>query len=195
MKLLASIIVIAITAAISLFSVSRSENIKQPEVHHSKHVERIAHKTSVSKTENKPSVPENRPPSLEKLAGHINKEYGIREDILRYIEREIPNNEMAKKAAIKYAQRLNFIYYKATKEEAMKVIKQQWITLKCLRYALKTDKPLSITDGIDNLMNNTPERDKHIWDIDQSYFGWKAIGGFRSMSEEELKEICEAGNY
>lgn len=132
--------------------------------------------------------------NLHDLMGPINKEYGIREDILRYIEKEIPDNGMAKKAAIKYAQKWNFIYYQATPEEAMKEVNQQLITLDCLRYALKTDKPMPITKGIRKLMRNTPERDKYLWEISTKYFGWKIIE-HDPIQEEKLKNICETGKY
>jgi len=198
-KILIVIIMMLIAFPAIMSIASRNVNIDQNKQNVSENIEKITNKHHTQKKPNKLPISQsneskNLKISLNELQGYINKEYGIREDILRYIEREIPNNEMAKKAAIKYAQKWNFIYYKATPEEAMKEVTQQLITLDCLRYALKTDKPIPITDGISKLMRNTPERDKYMWDVSSKYFGWKIIEQ-DTMSEEKLKKICETGDY
>lgn len=198
-KILIVIIMMLIAFSAIMSIASRSVNIDQNKQSVSKNIEKITNKHHTRIKPNKLPVSQsneskNLKVSLNELQGYINKEYGIREDILRYIEREIPNNEMAKKAAIKYAQKWNFIYYKATPEEAMKAAEQQFITLKCLRYALKTHEPLSITDGIDKLMRNTPERDKYMWDVSAKYFGLKIIG-HDHINAEEIKKICETEVY
>ncbi len=130
----------------------------------------------------------------EELMGHINQEYGIREDILRYIEKEIPaNNELAKKAAITLAQKMQFIYYGATEEEALKAARIESIARECLGHMLPDDW-LKISRGIGDLMRNTPERDKYMWHIDETYFSWKILGTGIS-STEKMKEICQSGNF
>jgi hypothetical protein len=134
--------------------------------------------------------------SLEILVGRVNKEFGIREDILRYIEKEIPpENEKAKKAAITYAQTSQFIYYEATNEEAIKAVTKKLISLECLRDALKGDEdPIAVPKYIAKLMRNTPERDKHMWDVDKRYFSSKLMS-YGSFSDAKIKEMCAEGNY
>lgn len=201
-KTLTGIVIVVLLGTV-IMSTSRSENIaQQKEESFPEQVERIASKNLDQKPDNKPTISEwNHQPinptiSLKELAGHVNKEYGIREDILRYIEKEIPpNNEMAKKAAIKYAQASQFIYYKATQEEAIKAVTKKLISLDCLRYALKGDEdPIAVPKYIAKLMRNTPERDKHMWYIDEHYFGWKVLG-YGDLSTEQILKMCENGDY
>jgi hypothetical protein len=194
-KILTGIIVIAISATIIISTTSRSQNTapEQAQSFSQDNQQQLLKPINEPKSEKNQQVA-NPKVSLKELEGHINKEYGIREDILRYIEKQIPNNEMAKKVAIKYAQKWNFIYYKATPEEAIKEAAQQLIILDCLRYALKTDKPMAITKGIRMLMHNTPERDKYLWQISTKYFGRKIIEQDQ-ISEEKLKNICETEKY
>ncbi len=199
-KTLSILATIAILAVIIVSNSLGSDETKpktrtNKEVHlvnNNEHHKKI--KEIISKPVEENTIPMAKAVSKEKLMGHLNKEYGIREDILRYIEREVPDNEMAKKAAIKYAQKWNFIYYKATQEEAIKEANQQLITLDCLRLALKTDERMAISRGISELMRNTPERDKYLWDISSKYFGGKAFGN-EPISDDELKRICESGDY
>lgn len=202
MKILTSIIVVAISATVIISTTSRSDNTRQSEEEvFPQQIERIASKNFSQKLDNKPTIQEwdhqpiNPNISMEELAGPINKEYNIREDILRYIEKEIPaNNVIAKEAAIKYAQAEQFIYYKASQKEAIKTVSRQIIALKCLRYSIHTNEPKMVTRNIDKLMRNTPERDKHMWHIDETYFGWKVLG-HEPITKAKLKEICETGNY
>ncbi|MDA8562208.1 hypothetical protein N9L02_03775, partial [Gammaproteobacteria bacterium] len=132
--------------------------------------------------------------SIKKLAGQINKEYRIREDILRYIEKNIPaDNQKAKNAAIKIAQRLQLIYYGATKEEALKLFEKQSLALRCLTYSLPNDW-VETAEGIHKLMRNTSERDAHMWEISKSYFSGKILWS-GNLSTQQKKDLCEQGNY
>lgn len=49
-------------------------------------------------------------------------------------------------------------------------------------------------DSCYTLMRNTPEREKYIRDISYKYFGGKIIQQ-KQMSDEELKNVCEKGDY
>jgi len=132
---------------------------------------------------------------LRELEGHINKEYGIREDILRFIEKEIPpENAKAKKAAIRNAELSNFIYYHANQKEALEADQKEAITLDCLGYALPDQEWLKISRGINKLMRDTQERDEHMWDIDKRYFGWKILGN-GGLTDKQVKVLCESGDY
>ena len=131
---------------------------------------------------------------LKELEGHINKEYGIREDILRFIEREIPaENEKAKYAAIRYAQASNIIYYHASQTEVIKTANKKIIALNCLANCYEDDEWLKISRGISQLMHNTPLRDQHMWEIDKKFFGWKVVGN--GVSTNKLKEICDSKEF
>lgn len=199
-KILIGIIIATVSTTVIMSTVSKSENTSQNEEESfPKHIEEVATKLFAQKKTDKLSTPEsnqstNPKVSLEELAGHINKEYGIREDILRYIEKEIPaDNEKAKKAAITLAQKMQFIYYKATQDEALEAAKIQSRALECLSHLLPQTW-LDISRDMEKLMRNTPERDNHMWDIDQRYFSWKVLGTGIS-STEQMKEICKSGNF
>src|SRR6476620_9402501 len=102
-RILTAIFIAAISIIAIMSTASRSQNKTQGEDQNfSQHIEKVATKIFAQKKPNMLPIPESNQSTnsvfLEKLAGHINKEYGIREDILRYIEKEIPDNEMAKKA-------------------------------------------------------------------------------------------------
>lgn len=158
------------------------------------HIEDIAQKhfnNSETANNDKQILPEEK---LRELEGHINKEYGIREDILRFIEKEIPvENEKAKHAAIRYVKNSNFIYYHANQKEALKENSKQMITLECLSKIIP-DKYIALTRQIDKLMRDTKERDSHLWDIDKRYFGWKVLNN-GGLSTKQIDELCESGNF
>lgn len=183
MRYIISMIVVFVLAALLMSGITRSQDIKPD----------IPLNTPIhfnNPTEKQESIVTN-----PDLMGHINREYEIREDILRYIERTIPtDNEVAKRAAIKYAQKWQFIYYKATKEEALKEANNQLVVLQCLQYAMHSNEPLPIVDGINKMMRDTKERDSHMWRIDQDYFSWQVIG-HETLNDDELKEVCEKGDY
>jgi hypothetical protein len=135
--------------------------------------------------------PLNLSESTSTLEGTITNSFGIRDDILEYIVKNIPENkESALRAAIKLAQNQNFIYYKLESEEALKLEDNNALLDGCLIIFLGN---VNISMGIDSLMRNTPERDAHMWKIDREYFGWKVIGSGLSIADE--KAACLKGNF
>jgi len=204
-KILTGIVIAAISITAIVSTASRSENSpSSKEETFPEQIERIASKNFAQKpnkkTDNLAESEWNHQPinpniSMKELAGKVNKEYGIREDILRYIEKEIPaDNEKAKKAAFKYAQRMQFIYYQATQTEALKAFKEGSLALECLSYSLPDRGWIDVSRGIEKLMRNTPERDKHMWSIAENYFSWKVLGG-AELTTLQKKELCESGRY
>jgi hypothetical protein len=196
-KILTGFIIAAISVTAIVSTASRSENkTADEEESFPQHIEKVATKLFAEKKANKSPIPvASQKVSLEELAGYINKQYGIREDILRYIEKEIPpNNEKAQKAALKYAERSQFIYYKATQAEALEAYKEGSLALECLSYALPNRGWIDVSRGIEKLMRDTPERDKRMWYVDENYFGWKVLGS-GNLSTKQKKRLCETGKY
>ena len=193
-------IMIAVTTMIAFAAKNQpvtpaSTKETEPEQDFTQHIEDIP-QTHFNHSDNTNTAKQILPEAkLRELEGPINKEYGIREDILRFIEREIPvENEKGKHAAIRYAQESDYIYYHANQNEALKAITRKIIALDCLSYFLKDDEWLKISRGISKLMCDTKERDEHMWDIDKRYFGWKVLGN-GGLSTKQIEELCESGKF
>jgi hypothetical protein len=123
-----TVIIATISLTAIMSTTSRSENNAQSkEETFPEQIERIASKNFAQKPGNKTNKanesewnhqPINPNISMEELTGNINKEYCIREDILRFIEKEIPlENEQAKKAAIKMSQKCNLFTIRLLKKK------------------------------------------------------------------------------
>lgn len=195
-----SCIIITLTAIIAFAANKQqtSQTIKKSEnsmtENFPQYIESIAQKNFKSSQIFNDEKPILSAEKLKELEGNINKEYGIREDILRLIEKEIPPlNETAKYAAIRYTQSLNFIYYHANQQEALNEASKHLIILECLSKIIP-DQYINITRKIDDSMRNTQERDDHHWMIDKNYFGWKVIGN-GGLSSKKIDEICENRRY
>lgn len=213
LKLIISLIVLSVTVALVYGS---SKNEKAPPIQEQntaqestiesntsvkedsnqdfpKHIEEVSQKLFKNKDDQKISI-ELTPEKKKELEGDINREYGIREDILRFIEKEIPtDNVKAKNAAIKYSKYSRTIYYEANEKEALELSKKESLALECLAKALP-ENWIKLSDGIQSLMRNTSERDKHMWDIDKKYFSWKVLGN-GGLTTSEVKEKCAMENY
>lgn len=137
---------------------------------------------------------QNTVASNGKLEGSVTNKFGIRDDILQFIEREIPEkNSSALIAAIKLAHYDNKIYYHTTnQEEAIKLSKKEALALSCLENALPNEWQ-TLAEGVRKLMRNNPARDKHIWNTDEKYFSWKVLG--TGLTDNEEKERCDSGNF
>lgn len=141
------------------------------------------------------------------LEGNTHNQYGIRQDILQFIEENVPkDNPKAFEAAIKLAQYENQIYYHAKdQKEALMLVKKNSLASRCLMEAFPNDPTRfvngvrvkweweKIYEGITKRMNDTAARDKHMWDIDETYFSWQLIGTGLTSAEEN--ERCAAGNF
>jgi hypothetical protein len=190
-------IMIAVTTIIAFAAKDQPVTVEtesEPEPDFPQHIEDIA-QTHFNNSENVDNAMQILPEEkLRELEGHINKEYGIREDVLRFIEKEIPaENEKAKHAAIRYAETMNFIYYHANQKEALEAMSKEYLALRCLSLFLN-DFYIQFTKNIESIMRNTTERDEHMWDIDKRFFGWKVIKG-HGLSDKKEKEVCESGDY
>lgn len=130
----------------------------------------------------------------QELEGRIKNEYGIRDDVLRFIEQNVPaDNKEAVTAAIKLAQYDNQTYYhSANAEEAVVWARKGMLALRCLRQALPKVW-VGVAEGMGKLMHNNSDRDKYMWDVDEKYFGWKVLG--TGLTESGERKKCEAGDF
>lgn len=131
------------------------------------------------------------PESIEELRGPITNPFGIRDDILEYILKNIPsNNESAVRAAIKSMQYLQQIYFdNPTESEAMSLQAKYDLSDLCMMNYLNKDKPL----GIWRIMRNTKARDEYMWQVDRKYFSWKVMGTGLTTADEEI--ACQKGEF
>lgn len=132
--------------------------------------------------------------SMQELEGEITNQYDIRNDILQFVEGNVPeNNKNASEAAIKLAQYANKIYYHSfSSEEAMALSKKENIALACLDKALPKGW-LKISEGIGGLMRNTEAREKHMWEVSEKFLSWQVIG--TGLNDREVDEKSKSGNF
>lgn len=132
------------------------------------------------------------PESLEELRGVSTNPFGIRDDILQYIFTNIPeSNESATKAAIKFMQYAQEIYYgNLSESEIMLVHQREGLAIGCLMdYTNDIQPPFKIA----KVLRNTKSRDEHMWAIERRYFSWKVLATGLTVSEE--KAACEKGEF
>lgn len=129
------------------------------------------------------------------LQGSITNPLGIRDDILDYIIKTVPNNnESALRAAIKLAQNDQLIYYGGlTPEQALKLADNDVLLQICLGVYLPDNNSIRLTSNMDSLLRNTKARNKHMWDIDHKYFSWKVIGS--GLNNDEENKACAEGDF
>jgi hypothetical protein len=133
----------------------------------------------------------------ESLQGEMNSNYGVREDIVAYIQRTIPrNNLIAMRAALTIARQENILYYEASNsDQAAKAVQKISTANECLRLAF--DNKVSsylLYKHIENMMENTRERRNHIWDVNKKFFANNHYQ-FKTYNDDELKQICQKGDY
>jgi hypothetical protein len=133
--------------------------------------------------------------SQNPLIGNITNELGIRDDILEYIIKTVPQNKpLALKAALQIAQNNQIIYYgDITQQEAISLENNNYLVGWCLLQYLGDKPNLDLSRGMENLLRNTKERDDHLWGIDRKFFSWKVLGSGLSTDEENAR--CEKGEF
>jgi hypothetical protein len=133
----------------------------------------------------------------ESLFGNMNKSYGVREDIVAFIQSKIPRyNSEAIKAAFIIARQEQILYYEATTpEEAAKAVQKIIIANECMRQAFENKvSSYLIYKDIENLMQNNKERMNHTWAVNEKFFA-KNHYQFKSYEGDELKKLCMSGEY
>ena len=133
--------------------------------------------------------------SIQRLQGRITNLFGIRDDVLEFIIKNVPNdNEKAKIAAIKLAQSDYKIYYgNVSQVNALLLANHSVLIGYCLMKYLPNNEDLKITRGIEKIMMDTKERNQYMWAIDRKYFSWKVIGSGLSIADENI--ACEQGDF
>lgn len=134
------------------------------------------------------------------LIGKITNSFGIRDDILEYIIKNIPNNnESAIRAAIKLTQYRQQIYYgNPTELEALALSAKEELAIECLSEYLQkpnedifygTDQAFKVV----KMLRNNKARDAYMWDINRKYFSWKVLGTGLTMAGEKI--ACAKGEF
>jgi hypothetical protein len=141
------------------------------------------------------------PESLEELRGTITNPFGIRDDILEYIVKNIPsNNESAVRAAIKVAQYDQMIYFgNLTESEAINIHAKNVLAFTCLSNYLDVSPRKNDVNSVrkagkvEDVMFNTKSRVDHEWYVDRKYFSWKVLGTGLTVADEKI--ACERGEF
>lgn len=135
------------------------------------------------------------PPHLEKLQGNINNPFGIRDDILDFIVKNVPsNNEKLMRASIEFAQIEQDIYYgNPSKQDAINLAGSELLLATCISQYTNNYGSNDLTSRIGGMMRDTKERDQHMWDIDRKYFSWQVIGTGLSVADENI--VCQKGDF
>lgn len=130
--------------------------------------------------------------SVAKLEGKITNPFGVRDDILEFILKNVPNDDpRIMKASIEKAQLNQSIYYDdISAKDALKLANKDSLLTTCLRIYTTN---YSIENGIDKLMRNTKARNAHMWEVDRKYFSWKIVGSGLSVADEN--KACEKGDF
>lgn len=143
----------------------------------------------------------NLPESIEDLRGPITNPFGIRDDILEYIVKNIPsNNESAVRAAIKMMQYQQAIYFDNPSEsEALVLNSKRNLSFKCAYKYLHQASNKDILADIDDaakvlkLMRNNQACDNYMSEISRKYFSWKVLGTGLTVADEEI--ACQRGEF
>ncbi len=117
------------------------------------------------------------------------------DQILIYINNTVPAFSIPWNAFIKIAHNQQFLYYRAsTNEEADKAIKENEVAIKCVSKEYEDNKDYDIFKHIEEMMADTEERRRHIFEVSNKFFGhrgWK----HDKISKKELDSKCASGDY
>lgn len=132
---------------------------------------------------------------LDNLAGIITNPYNVRNDILLYINHTVEPFSHPWRLFVKIASNQQFLYYHAkTYAEAQGAVQQNSIAMRCLSKEYQANEEYLIFKRIDAMMQDTPERRKHIFDASNKFFGprgWK----HPKLNRKELEGACNSGDY
>lgn len=136
-----------------------------------------------------------RAKAQQDLAGVITNSYGVRDDILDYILKTIPeSNALARTAAIKFAGYEQMIYYgNITSQEAIALANKEVLIRSCLSYYLPNHSSTNFTRKMNKLLRNTKARDAHIWAVDTQVFSSSYISSGLSVAAETA--ACAKGEF
>ncbi|GEM_PF-2852039 len=198
-KLKITIIIILAIAIVAIVVVMLYRNETSDNPVANKAIESVADK-KVSHEFQDLAQPENkRPLPSPDLVGPVHNQYGIRDDILTYIENTIPHwNKDAWKAATTIAVARQDLYYKAqTDQEANAASDRIVFATQCLALEFPPDsnKAYLIFKKIEELMENTRERRIYVWEVSDKYFAGKSHRKPLDISDEKLQQKCKAVDY
>lgn len=198
-KLVVILISILITTLVILFVMSRNQghDLSQKNSQWQQKYPKLLNNAGYAKLISGNSMyKQKRDESEISLEGRITNAFGVRDDILDYILKTVPsNNESAIRAAIKLAQEDQLIYYGDISEsEALRLDSNENLIETCLAtYLPNNNQGLQLMSKMDKLMRNTKLRDKHMWDIDRKYFGWRVLSSGLNSADED--KACAEGLF
>jgi|GEM_PF-4395297 len=136
----------------------------------------------------------NMPESWHELAGPVTNPFGIRDDILEYTLDTFKDNPKALAAAIAYAQYDYWTSYAGDKQLARGYYQKMGIVGWCITYFSSFNTRLQYSRQEADLLRNTSARAKHERDVEVNYLS-PGIYGFGNLTDKQLADKCEQGNY
>lgn len=135
------------------------------------------------------------PESMQEIAGTVTNPLGIRDDILEYTLKTFKDNPKALSAAITYAQYCTIIYFTATDKATIRNYASNipiigW----CITHYSNFQNSLDYSRGLNVLMRNNKNRKTRMNYVETNYLS-PGIYGFGNLSDKELAQKCEQGNY
>jgi hypothetical protein len=134
------------------------------------------------------------PESMQELAGTVTNPLGIRDDILEYTLTTFKDNPKALDAAISYAHDNYWTFLAENKQNAREHIQAMVFSSWCISFYSNFAKRLEYTREVSKLLRNTKLRKKNIKQVESNYLS-PGIYGFGNLSDKELAQKCEQGNY
>ncbi len=136
----------------------------------------------------------NLPESMQVIAGTVTNPLGIRDDILEYTLATFKDNPKALSAAIAVAQYDYWGSFSGNRELARKFYQASIIPAWCISYFSDFKTGLAYSRTTSTLLRNTTARKQHQLFIEANYLS-PGIYGFGNLSDKELAQKCEQGNY
>lgn len=136
----------------------------------------------------------NLPESMQAIAGTVTNPLGIRDDILEYTLATFKDNPKALSAAIAYAQYDYWISLAYNKQSARKYYQAMGYAIWCVDYFADFQTGLKYSRNLAKLLRDIPAREKHEHFVEANYLS-PGIYGFGNLSDKELAQKCEQGNY
>ena len=131
---------------------------------------------------------------MQVIAGTVTNPLGIRDDMLGYTLATFKDKPRALSAAIAYAQYDYWIPLTYNKQSTRKYYQAMGYAIWCVDYFADFQTGLKYSRNLAKLLRDTPAREKHEHFIEANYLS-PGIYGFGNLSDKELAQKCELGNY
>lgn len=131
----------------------------------------------------------------KELAGKITNQYGVRDNVLAYIEKTIPENQkLIRRAAISLAADDQKIYYgMITKSEGLKLFNHSLLVGTCISIFMKDNLFINFLRELSTIRHISKANIKHENYISHDVYG--SFGMTTGLSLPEEEKLCKEGKF